>query len=249
MELKIELTTCNACDNCKVTIQDNSTYLSEDTTSVVKGKFKFSDTVSIDILQLNKSSETQYLSPTYTNHSSLNPTTLQVDKDGWFSLIHLVLPSKEWFDKEKEKEQGSALGLYNIVYYIDNNDKIHKYINGQVSEVELKEVIEINPIDTTISKISQDFVSICYIRKCYINLCKQIFESRGFSSCWTKNKIDSELIYKRDLVWMAINVITYYTECEQLAEVERIIETINGCNGLCSSISNTNKSNSCGCSN
>ena len=55
------------------------------------------------------------------------------------------------------------------------------------------------------------------------------------SACWNKNKIDSELIYKRDLVWMSINVIKYLTECEQLAEVERILETINGCNGLCTS--------------
>ena len=50
MELKINLITCNSCDSCKVTVQDNSTYLSEDNVGTVKGKFKFSDTVSIDIL-------------------------------------------------------------------------------------------------------------------------------------------------------------------------------------------------------
>ena len=72
MELKINLITCNFCDSCKVTVQDNSTYLSEDNVGTVKGKFKFSDTISIDILQLNKSQETIYLDPTFTNHSSLD---------------------------------------------------------------------------------------------------------------------------------------------------------------------------------
>ena len=247
MDLKINIVTCNACDSCKVTVKDNSTYLPESTVDTVKGKFKFSDTVSIDVLQLNKTTETSYLNPIYTDHSTVVDSTLQVESDGWFSLIHLVLPSANWFNNELSKTTGSALGLYTIVYYVDNNT-IYKYINGAVQEVALQEVLEINPTNTTISKTSEDFISICFLRKCYINLCKQILDDRGFSSCWNKNKIDSELIYKRDLVWMAINVIKYLTECEQLAEVERIIEIINGCNGLCSSTDSSSKGGGCGCS-
>lgn len=247
MDLKIKIITCNSCDNCKVTVQDNSTYLPEDSTGVVKGKFKFSETISIDVLQLNKTSEIVYINPTYTDHSTVKEATLQVDSDGWFSLVHLVLPSVEWFNKEKAKTEGSALGLYDIVYFIDG-DIVYKYINQSIQQVDISEILEINPVNTTISKTSEDFVSICFLRKCYINLCKQILDNRGFSSCWNKNKIDSELIYKRDLVWMAINVIKYLTECEQLAEVERIVEIINGCNGLCTSSNSSNKASGCGCS-
>ena len=247
MELKIKIITCNACDNCKVTVQDNSTYLSEDSAGTVKGKFKFSDTVSVDILQLNKSQEVVYLNPTFTNHSSLVNSTLQVSSDGWYSLVHIVLPSKEWFERELNKQEGSALGLYNLVYFASDN-KVYKYINGNTSQVDLSEILEVNPVNTTISRTSEDFVSICFLRKCYINLCQQIFNDRGISKCWNKNKVNSELIYKRDLVWMAINVIKYLTECEQLAEVERIIETIQGCNGLCVSTNLTNSTNGCGCS-
>ena len=247
MDLKIKIITCNACDNCKVTVQDNSTYLPEDSTGIVKGKFKFSETISIDVLQLNKTSEIVYTNPNYTDHSTVKEATLQVDSDGWFSLVHLVLPSVEWFNKEKAKTEGSALGLYDIVYFIDG-DIVYKYINQSIQQVDISEILEINPVNTTISKTSEDFVSICFLRKCYINLCKQILDNRGFSSCWNKNKIDSELIYKRDLVWMAINVIKYLTECEQLAEVERIVEIINGCNGLCTSSNSSNKASGCGCS-
>lgn len=244
MELNINVTTS---DSCKIIVSDVSTYLAEDFSGTVKGKFKYSDTVSIDVLQHNKTTETVYRDPIYTKHDTLQPINIPVEFDGWFDVIHLVLPSIEWFNREIDKSEGSALGLYDLVYFSDGID-IYKYIDGNVSQVTINEVLEVNPINTTISKTNRDYVSICFLRKCYINLCQQIFEDRGFSHCWNKNKVDSELIYKRDLVWMAINVIKYLTECEQLAEVERIIETIQGCNGLCVSSNLTSKTNGCGCS-
>ena len=244
MELSINVTTS---DNCKIMVSDISTYLAEDFSGTVKGKFKYSDTVSIDVLQHNKTTETVYRDPVYTKHDTLQPINIPVEFDGWFDVIHLVLPSIEWFNREIDKSEGSALGLYDLVYFSDGID-IYKYLDGNVSQVNIIEVLEVNPINTTVSKTNRDYVSICFLRKCYINLCQQIFEDRGFSRCWNKNKVDSELIYKRDLVWMAINVIKYLTECEQLAEVERIIETIQGCNGLCVSSNLTSKTNGCGCS-
>ena len=244
MELNINVTTS---DSCKIIVSDISTYLAEDFSGTVKGKFKYSDTVSIDVLQHNKTTETVYRDPIYTKHDTLQPINIPVEFDGWFDVIHLVLPSIEWFNKEIDKSEGSALGLYDLVYFSDGID-IYKYLDGNVSQVTINEVLEVNPINTTISKTNREYVSICFLRKCYINLCQQIFEDRGFSRCWNKNKVDSELIYKRDLVWMAINVIKYLTECEQLAEVERIIETIQGCNGLCVSSNLTSKTNGCGCS-
>lgn len=248
MDLSINISTCTACDTCKVTVTDKSEYLSEDSTGTVKGKFKFSETASVDVLQLNGTSETEYLNPTYTDHSEETTVDLNISKDGWYSLVHLVLPTIDWFNTQLAKTEGSALGLYDIVYYIDG-DTIYKYINETSSQVTLEEVLEVNETNTTISKTSKDFISICFLRKCYISLCKQIFEDRGMSSCWNKNKVDSELVYKRDLLLMAINVIKYLTECEQLAEVQRILENIQGCNGLCSSSDTTTKTSGCGCSN
>lgn len=243
MELSIKITTS---DSCKVIVQDLSQYLPESQTGIVKGKFKYSDTISIDVLQHNKSKEIVYTDPVYTPHSTAEPISIPVKFDGWFTVIHLVLPTKEWFDREFSKQEGSAIGLYNIVYYSDGVS-IYKYVNGDSSEATIDEIIEVNPIDTTISRTGEDYVSICFLRKCYINLCQQIFNSRGFSPCWNKNNIDSDLIFRRDLVWMAINVIKYLTECEQLAEVERIIEIIKGCNGLCISSDVTSKTSGCGC--
>ena len=238
MELNINITTSN---KCKIVVQDVSTYLAEDFSGIVKGKFKYSDTISIDVLQHN-----QTLKTIYTKQDTLKSIDIPIEFDGWFSLVHLVIPNIEWFNKELEKTEGSALGLYNIVYFSDGID-IYKYINGKTSQVTIDEILEINSIDTTISRISRDFVSLCFLIKCYINLCQQIFNDRGISKCWNKNKINSELIYKRDLVWMAINVVKYLTQRGQLAEADRVIKTIQGCNGLCVSTNLTNNTNGCGC--
>ena len=239
MELNINITTS---DKCKIVVQDVSTYLAEDFSGIVKGKFKYSDTISIDVLQHN-----QTLKTIYTKHDTLKSIDIPIGFDGQFSLVHLVIPNIEWFNKELEKTEGSALGLYDIVYFSDGID-IYKYINGETSQVTIDDILEINTVNTTISRISRDFVSICFLKKCYINLCQQIFNDRGISKCWNKNKVNSELIYKRDLVWMAINVVKYLTQCEQLAEVERLVEIINGCNGLCSQSNSSQNSNECGCS-
>ena len=244
MELKINITTS---DSCKVIIQDQSEYLPESFVGTVKNKFKYSDTVSIDVLQHNKVKETIYRDPTYTIHETNEFVQIPVKFDGWFTVNHVVLPSDKWFEREKQKAEGSALGLYSIVYYSDGNN-IYKYVGGNIVQTTINEVLEVNPTNTTISKTDKDYVSICFLRKCYINLCKQIFNERGFSPCWNKNAVDSELVYKRDLAWMAINVIKYLTECEQLSEVERIIETLQGCNGLCTPSNITSKTSGCGCS-
>lgn len=244
MELNINITTS---DSCKVIVEDISKYLSEDFSGTLKNKFKYSDTISIDVLQHNKVQETIYKDPIYTIHNDSKLITIPVNFDGWFDVVHIVLPNKEWFERELSKSSGSAINLYNVVYFSDGYS-IFKYINKEILEVNIDEVLEINPIDTTISKINKDYISICFLRKCYINLCQQIFNDKGFSHCWNKNSVDSELVYKRDLVWMAINVIKYLTECEQLAEVERIVELINGCNSLCTPSSITSKTSGCGCS-
>lgn len=244
MELNINIITDA---HCKVIIEDNTEYLGETSTGTSKGSFKYSDTVSVVVLQHNKTQDTVVKNPIYDYHTS-DYIEVPVGFDGWFTINYLVLPNKAWFDRELEKRSGSALGLYKIVYFVDDG-YIYKYVNGEIDGASIEEVLEVNPINTTISKTSKDYVSICFLQKCYVNLCQQIFNDRGFSQCWNKNSIDSELVYKRDLVWMAINVIKYLTEFNQLAEVERIIEQINGCNGLCKSNSTyQSKSSGCGCS-
>ncbi len=242
MELNININTESNC-NCKINIEDiSTTYLSEDSTFLQKGSFKKSETKGITLLYLNTLENPSIKSVEYTNEISIK-------FDGWFTVYYIVLPTKEWFQDMLTKYP-DFLGVYEIIYFIDGS-QLYKYIpeSEQIFSVsDYSELIEINTVNTTISKINKDYVSICFLQKCYINLCQQILESRGFTQCANKNNIDSELIYKRDLVWMGINIIKYLVECNQLYESERIIELLHSCNGVCNDENVKSSSNGCGCS-
>lgn len=237
MELKIKVRTN---DSCQVTIFDETEYWESE--NISKGNFTYSDTVSVDVLQWNGTQETTYEDPVFTVHEDQDdPVTIDVEKDGWFTVAHLVLPSQDWFENAAD----STLELYSIVYYTDG-ETIYKYVDGETSEVEAEEIMEVNTTDTTLSRTTEDYVSICYLIQCFINYCKQIFENSAFTTCWNKNE-DDETAYKRDLVWMAICVIKYLVKCGQLYEAQRYIEQMDGCNGLCPSDDDTSTTSGCGC--
>lgn len=247
MELNINVTS----DNYQIVVSDISNYYPEDSAGKPYRDFKYSDTVSIDVLYNDMSNEV-YKGPVFTKHDTTDPINIPVDFDGYFKVVHIVMPNKEWFNRESSLTVASALDRYAIVFYSDGKT-IYKYIKGDSPEQDInkeatiQEVLNVNTDNTTVLMTDKELVSICALRKCYVNLCQQIFEDRGFSNCWNKNKVDSELIYKRDLVWMAFNVIKYLTENEQLSEVNRIFEIIHGCNGLCNSSNLTSGTNGCGC--
>ena len=260
MELDIKVCTNNSC---KVVVSDitpveGNGYLSEQSNVTVKNQFKYSDTYSIDVLRLNKTTGPVVEKQVITEHrDSPEDIELDIKFDGWFTVYHIVIPSINWFNAELSKTSGSALKLYDTVYYTNGQD-IFKYTNGRSEDVGINELLERNPEGTTISIIDKEYVSICFLRKCFINLCQRIFNSRGLwgdglgisksRCCPNKDAVDSDLIFRRDLVWSALNVIRYLTEFNQLAEAERIIEQIGGCNGLCRSEFKQMSQHGCGCS-
>lgn len=143
-------------------------------------------------------------------------------------------------EDDEEDNQFQPLGGY----FTDGIKLYYKDISGNTKVVTVQEIIEVNPESFGIIKITQNFFSVCYLRKCYVSLCQKIFNDRGFDRCFN-GKVDSQLTYKRDLVWAALNVIQYMIDSNQLAEAQRLLERINGCNGLCSSEDTGDKG--CGC--
>ena len=95
---------------------------------------------------------------------------IPVKFDGWFNVCRVVLPSKEWFERELNKETGSAIQSYDIVYYSDG-EYLYKYIDGNSQVATIKEITDRNTEGTTISRVSKNYVSICFLKKCYLSLC------------------------------------------------------------------------------
>lgn len=250
--MKLDIKICTN-SNCTVTINDRTTvgdqgYLAPDSNSSVKNRFRYKDTVAIDVLQLNKTTGSVTQSVTLsTRDSNIVPVTIPVNFDGWFTIYHIVLPSKQWLETEQSKSNGSLLGIYDTLYFSDG-DQVYKLIsNGEYQEVEISEIVNRNTEGTTISIVEKDYVSVCFLKKCYIYLCQQIFNSEAFTQCFNKTDI-GEVHFKRDLVWMALNVIKYLTEFNQLAEAQRVLEQLEGCHGVCKQELGNKPRLGCGCS-
>lgn len=241
MELNINL---DINDNQIIVTDISQAYLDESDLSYPLNCFRKSDTQSLIIASVNKINGQEVFKTSIGD-------TINIDKDGWLKIHYLVIPTKKWF--LRAIEEPNILDLYDIVYYTSKN-KVYWYqtSTGEFGEVikpqELLDIAQLPNVKTTISIVDADKVSICNLQKCYVNLCQQIFESRGLTQCSNKNNIDSELIYKRDLVWMAINTIEYMVDCNQLYEAERIIELLHSCNGVCSDKKVGSNGEGCGCS-
>ena len=242
MELKINICTS---DSCKVIVQDLTLDYTKESFDDDITKPKYSDTKSLIIIQKFSSEDSSIVKNFFVEHNIGEDIVfpIPIEFDGWFKVSYIVLPTLQWIQKYDLEDISSE---YNLVYFT-NNDKIYKLSGGQYSEVTLAEIIEVNPdSNTTISKYTQDNVSICNLRKCYMDLVNKILNSNYIGRCFSNN-IDKNLIFKRDILWMALNSIKYLVEFCQFAEAQRLIERLISCNGLCSNNLTNSQKNGCGC--
>ena len=211
-----------------IIVEDTTKYITEDTTK--PNTFKKSEVLPIIVIQNDKGD---------IKYSFSNQIT--IDIDGKYTVYYILIPTAKYARSIPDV----AKNVYTNFYYTDG-----EYIYNKTGTKEDIDILVQNVISgTTISRDSKEVVSIGNMYECYINLCKQIFNNRMFTSCFAKSNIDSELIYKRDIVWMAINVINYLVEKDELEEAARYIQIIQGCNGICSNNSIKNdRYEGCGCS-
>lgn len=224
-------------------------YLPEDSTESVAGQFKYSETVTVNVVQLNKTDETELIKSVIIPHITEDDETIvNLTKDGFFNVSHIVIPTTEWLQKEIDNPN-NTLASYSTIYVSDGSG-ILKYIGGQLVECPALELAERNPEGTTISIGEKSTFSICYLSKCFVTLCNEIL-NMNLSKCKSKNADLEDWIFKRDFVWMTINVIKYLISLGQLAEAQRILEDTDTCNGICSSINTESKTltgrSGCGC--
>ena len=244
MELKIDVQTGESCGfNIKdITGVSDTGYQDEFDESFKLNQFKYSDTISIAVMTVLKSDNSiNQESPIFIKHDQYDYIHIPVFDDGHYQLNYIVIPTKIWADEHKES--------YDIIYYSDG-ESIYKNIKDSGEEiVPIEELIRLNAdSNKTVSKIKEDYLSICFLKKCYIDICKKIFDLRGFTKCEYSGEVDTQLQYKRDLLWMSINTISYLAEFGQIEEAQRIIELIHGCNGICKSRNREIDHNGCGCS-
>jgi len=64
--------------------------------------------------------------------------------------------------------------------------------------------------------ISHEF-SICKLYECYIRLCKLVLR-KSVLRCIERNKPLSDILFRRDFLWMTVNVLRYLVEMNSFME-------------------------------
>lgn len=223
-------------------LEDITDYISEyEYSMLVADTYKASECITIDVIFKNTTANSQVVYAQY--HPKFTPNKVQLDFDGWGLIQHIIVPNKEWVCKQRNSE-ASLLMYYKTVYYSDGNFCYKINSDGEEEIVELTELVEVCNVGTTILKTSYDFVILGRLKRCYIEICKQLLDN-GLNRCLSKDN-DSELIYLRDAILMTINTVSYLVEFEEFAEAQRIIENVSNCNGLCQQVERP-KRGGCGC--
>lgn len=164
-----------------------------------------SEVVYVYILQ-HLFSDGKYNSKTIIKEDNNQKVVFKTDSDGFYVLLTVIVPKDST----------------NYFYY--NNGKFYK----NVSEVSVKEIIETNPHLSNITILYDYYFLTSRLKKCFVDICYNIFNTKQCS----KNR-DNELVYKRDLIQSALNVLEYLVEVGQYKEAQRLLEELTSCNGIC----------------
>lgn len=229
--------------------QDSDEYIDEKETNTTpyyqQNRFKYSETCTINIIQRNKIDKEEIEATIFTDHISyLDEEHYKIQSDGHYTIYHCILPTVNWLMEQTQKDDNILSDDIDI--YVTDGEKIYNYCEGDLKEVDPVELANRNTDNTTISRAEVDEFMIYQLYQCYISLCKALFNDLAIR-CKKSGDYD-EIIYKRDFLWMTINVLKYLVEFGSFGEAERILEEVNYCGGFCDGSEMRKKSGSgCGC--
>lgn len=186
--------------------------------------------------------------------------TFEALPDGWYKLEAVVLPTLSYLKKFPTLWSSDF-------YYIDDQDKVYFYDFSKHSDENYigEDVTNKNPFSTIFTYLENnsredfsnrffsfgyiiDYFSICNLLKCYMNYINAIFKGLCGNICVNRDQAKNDMIYRRDLVKMAIDIIKYLARCGKYNEANRILTQIYGCNGLCDKHNNPLRvARDCGC--
>lgn len=206
--------------NCNIVVQDESNN---------------ENFVYIYVLQLNRSYKKSNQIVVKTKYS--DETVFDFSEDGFYTLLTLEVPIND----------GKSPYYYEKGHFFKNSwvfgDSWPVSFKDSVKELSLQELIDTDPNISGVKQTYDYYFSVCNLKKCFSKICYDIYEKQVPFTC-NSSKLDKNLIYKRDLIWSAMNVIKYLSEMERYEEAERLLERIIGCNGLCQECGTID----CGCS-
>lgn len=206
------------------------------------GIFTYDNSVTINVIQSVDLDEHKKLYDYKENdHTTGDCSTFKINEDGLYLITHLILPKKESLGNIEK------LAENNFIYAYDNGSIVRYISEKKIWEsINIEQLLELNITEYHTIAYCQDYAfSICKLKECFYNLIKNLLgKFCGADKCQTDKHKD--LVYKRDILWMAINVIDYLLDEERYYEALQMLINITDCTGFCHSGDN-NGSSGCGC--
>ena len=209
-------------------------------------KYKYSKTVSLNtILKVNMNEAILQDVLIHKHEDDVDICNFHVDEDGYYVVNHFVLPTREWYDDYlNSTDTELSEFISNGIYFIEDG-KLMKVVDGEITGVEVKELLERNYEGTDILYCKIDVFYNGNLQQCYINYCKKLYDAL-LNKCKTSD-YNSD-VYARDFIWMTLNIIDYLVGFKQFLEAERIIEQFKTCGGFCQNNDSHKNYSGCGCS-
>lgn len=223
---------------------DATGFALQDETNIPIGSYKLSDGYFIDVITYNKYNaepiivlksdyvKVTQLSTTYASNFKVG--VYKLTQDSIYTAMRIFIMTKEFYNAERLTGRFAN----KTVYYSDGT-AAYKVVSGTPVKIELKDLINSSKLDTTILFTSNTFIGTVYMNMCYYRLMQLIIKD-GYSAC----DQSSLRVKEKDFLYMSLEVIKYLKSLGNITEIQKVIESMDLCGGLCKSlISNSN----CGC--
>lgn len=175
--------------------------------------------------------------PVYADNFSTNNYTLT--KDGVYTFKRVFVITKQFYEDNLDT---GRFDDKEVIYYDPDLGAFYEVTEGTPDEITITDVANKFSNKHAGSVAQYKFVSTCYLNKCLYLIQKSIIDA-NMAACASEFK---DLLTKRDLIHMTLQVIKYLKDDGHLDEVQRVIEGLDTCGMICESISKKNNTD-CGC--
>lgn len=249
------LSICNI-NQCKLLISDQTLnddrYLPERSSMSPEvrndRKLKFSESYTVNVIKKITSEKEEIIDTIISPHEIgiEDSITYDLEKDGFYTIHHYIIPSKEWIIAYNANNVDQRT-LNNTDFFYSDGTSIYQYFPlgnldldleaGTSKEISTEELLAIDfqyydSRKITLSYVMSQEFSICKLYECYIRLCKLVLR-KSVLRCIEKNKPLHDIFFRRDFLWMTINVLRYLIEMGSFMEAQRILEELEYCGGIC----------------
>lgn len=252
-------------DNCSLTLNDTSGFYDADTNingfltetnsdDLAFKVYKISHGYFLNVLLYNKYGSAPIVNNTQeiayniatdlvdndTYSNNFTTSVYKSIKDSTYTINRYFIPSLQFYTDNHTNS------IFNgkTMYYIDDN-KIYKIINSEPTVITTSSFISEDLTNSICLSSSNSFISTCYINTCYFKILSTILDI-NIGVCSMTNKYNA-LVSMRDLLYMTLEIIKYLTDINNITQIQKLIEAIDVCGGLCASTSSTSNNTNCGC--